>query len=220
VVILGTGHFIVRANSYNDRSYQAAAVGGAVTKTPPPMCARPLYARVKFSSNPLSGFGARNWGTGNLERAVFVGGSGPANRLASGEWFELYDGRYFKTDADIESYADVKGVAIQRIPGAVRVVLHGEWDQPAGAPLTNRERMQVSLELSNDKMTRSVDLVPDTFVNDPQHAMEYAVGKGTNDPEDDRAEIVSNLGQLKFVVNTNDDGAYMFYKNIDSDCKK
>lgn len=178
------------------------------TQTPTVDCDTPLYARVKFNSGP---FGARNWGTGNVEKQVYVGGSAETDKYLSGEWFPLYNGINPIIDAPIASYEDVPGLAVQRLADSVRIVLHGSWTQPAGAPLTNRERVQATLEFSDNMSSRSVYAIPTSQVSDTEHQVDFEPGHGTNHPQSDKIRLANNLSHFKFVVNTNDDGFYTNY---------
>lgn len=181
-------------------------------------CDAPIYARVNFTKDSS---GARNWGTGNVARNVFVGGNAEANQYDDGEWFMMYDGKNYKVDPDLtNTYEDVPGLAVQRLEGGVRIVLHGDWDQPEGKPLTNRERVQGSLEFSNDKKTRSTSVIPFAQVSDSLHPMDYKFGHTTNSPQDDRMKLKDNLSQFKMVATTNNDGFYTNYRvELPADCK-
>lgn len=221
ITIFISGRLIVRASYHpEDRTDQAAGVVLSTPASTNPECNKPIMARVKFSSNPMSGFGVRNWGTGNLARQIYVGGNAVSNLVAAGEWFKIYDGHNYIIDPDSGNYEAVKGLAVQRLNGAVRIVLHGSLEEPADNPLANRERVQASLEFSNDGgFKRSADIVPYSQVSDTQNPIDFVPGHGTNEPQDDRLEIVNNLSQFKLVVNTNDDGFYTYYHNINPACK-
>ncbi len=54
-------------------------------------CNGPIYARVKFSMNPNSNFGVRNWGTGDLSKKIYVGGNADSNMYAGSQWFKIYE---------------------------------------------------------------------------------------------------------------------------------
>lgn len=204
-----------------DRGGKAAAVGSLPASQKAESCDTPIYARIKFSNDPSSGFGIKNWGTGNLTKKVYVGGNTAADVYDSGEWFVLHDGTTFKDDADILAYENVDGLAVERSnEGAVRIVLHGSWTQPQGQMLTNRERVQASLEFSTDKKRRSATIVPLLQIGDKDNKVDFVAGKNTNHPEDDRMTIKNNLSQFKFVVTTNDDGFYTTYRHSKKDCVK
>lgn len=180
----------------------------------------PVYARIIFSNDPNSNWGVRNWGTGNLARKVYVGGNIPANEYESGEWFMIYDGTNYINDPDIAAYEDVAGLAVQRLDGQLRVVLHGTLTQPEGDKLANRERAQASIEFSNDMLTRSTNAVPTSQANDAANPYDYEVGYDTNHPKSDNVQIVDNLSQFKFVVTEGDDGFYTNYTHTQGeDCE-
>jgi hypothetical protein len=204
----------------------AAARGGVSAKdsriptTPTtPVCATPIYARIVFANGQN---GSRNWGTGNTSKNVYVGGSAATDKYTDGQWFMLTDGKTVKIDPDLtNTYEDVPGVAVQRLANAVRIVLHGDWDQPSGHPLTNVERNQGTLEFSTDGKTVSRTIVPVAIKSDPKHKVENGENHGdANTPGDDWIKIEGATSQFKFVVNTNNDGYYTSYKNTNTNCKK
>lgn len=196
---------------------------GEIPATQTPGCNAPIYAKVQLSRNPNSNFGVRNWGTGNLGRKIFVGGSAEANKFASGEWFQLYDGQNYKIDGNITAYEDVPGLAVQRGQGFVRLVLHGSWTEPDNNPLANRERAEAKIIFSNDMKSQSTMIVPSSVVSDAENVVEtqgaYANSNGTNHPQNDKILIDANQSYFKFVVTTNDDGYYTYYKNVNPACK-
>jgi hypothetical protein len=191
--------------------HKESGVAAAAATDPAASQACALYARIKFSNNPGTNFGVRNWGTGNLARKSYVGSNNDGSIYASGAWFPLYQNRHFIVDHPIDSYEDVKGLAVQRLNGAVRIVLHGSWEEPDGAPLTNRERATATLEFSENAKDRSTTVVPTSWVSDSEHQVDYEPGHGVNEPQDDQVKIVNNQVQFKMVVNTNDDGFYTYY---------
>lgn len=191
----------------------------------PVACNYPIYARVSFSRNPNSNFGVRNWGLGDLERKIFVGGSSDTNKYAGGKWFKIYDGQNAVIDHEITSYEDVKGLAVQRGDGWLRLVLHGTWTEPENDSLKNRERAEGTIQFSTDGKTVSSKVVPTRVVTDPEpgNVIEptgnYASSNNTNHPQNDKIDIVDKQSYFKFVVTTNDDGYYTYYKNVDPACK-
>lgn len=184
-------------------------------------CNAPVYARVVFTKNPNANFGVRNWGLGNLERKIFVGGSATADVYQSGEWFKISDGRTAIIDRPIDGYEDVKGLAVQRGDGWVRLVLHGSWEEPEGAILTNRERAEGAISFSTDRKTYSTMIVPVSVVNDEENKLETVGSSNTNHPQNDKISLRNgNRSHFKFVVTSNDDGYYTNYANVRADCKK
>lgn len=190
----------------------------------PVACNAPIYAKVQLSRNPNSNFGVRNWGTGNLGRKIFVGGSAEANKYASGDWFQLYDGQNFKIDGNISAYEDVPGLAVQRGQGFVRLVLHGSWTEPDNNPLANRERAEGKIIFSNDMKSQSSIVMASNVVSDTENVVEqqgsYASSGGTNHPQNDKMLIDAGQSYFKFVVTTNDDGYYTYYKINNPACGK
>lgn len=201
-----------------DKGGAAAIDGIPATQTAAESCDSPIYARIKFSNNPNASFGVRNWGTGNLKKAVYVGGNAETDKYGNGEWFVIHNGTDPKIDADILAYEDVEGVAVQRLADSVRVVLHGSWDQPTSG--YNKEKITASLEFSTDKKHRSQIITPYSLVSDTLNNIDFSPNHGVNDAQDDRMLIVNNQVNFKFVVTTNDDGFYAHYRNIKAGCEK
>lgn len=184
-------------------------------------CLAPVYARVKFSLNPNSNFGVRNWGTGDLAKKVFVGGGSDSNKYSNSQWFKIYDGGNPIIDQDIENYDNVKGLAVQRMDGAIRVALHGSWTEPDNNPLANRERAEGVVQFSHDGKNLSTMVLPTAIVGDTTvNQLDYSPNKGTNHPQDDRIMLHNNgtQGYFKMVVTTNDDGFYVHYA-LPAQCK-
>ncbi len=187
-------------------------------------CTSPIYARVVFSRNPNANFGVRNWGLGNLGRKIYVGGNTEADKYLSGAWFKISDGRNPIIDRDVSLYEDVPGLAVQRGDGWVRLVLHGSWEQPSDAPLTNRERAEGFISFSTDMKSTSAMIVPVSIANDEENDIEptgtYTSSNNTNHPQNDKMFMRNNQSYFKFVVTTNDDGYYTYYQNVKAECKK
>ncbi len=181
-------------------------------------CSLPIYARVVFNEGDK---GARNWGTGDTARQVYVGGNAETDKYTDGKWFMLYDGKNWKTDGNLtNTYENVPGLAIQRGAGFVRTVLHGDWDQPSGHPLTNVERNEGQLEFSTDGRTVSKTVIALSQKSDPKHKMESRHPSDENKPGDDWMKIADGVSKFKMVVNTNNDGFYTTYKiPTKEDCK-
>jgi hypothetical protein len=176
-----------------------------------PVLGLPVYARIKFSTDPNANFGVRNWGTGNLAKNIYVGGNTPADAYADGQWFMIYDGMNYVNDLDIAGYEDVPGLAVQRLNGQIRVVLHGSWTEPVGNDQANKERAQFTIQFSQDGSTVSPNVTPTSYTSDAANPLDFTAGKNTNDPQDDRVAIVGNSIQVKMVATTNDDGFYADY---------
>lgn len=200
------------------------ATDGRIETSQVEACNAPIYARVVFSRNPNANFGVRNWGLGDLGRKIFVGGSSDSDKYLSGAWFKLYDGQNYVIDRDIAGYEDVKGLAVQRGEGWVRLVLHGSWSEPDNEPLANRERAEGFISFSTDMKGTSAMIKPLSVVNDDENDIEptgtYASSNNTNNPQNDKMFIRNNQSYFKFVVTTNDDGYYTYYQNVRPDCKK
>jgi hypothetical protein len=206
VATTGSDGFYAAYN--NPNAENSNCVGETACEPQPGM---PVYARIKFATDPNSGFGVKNWGTGNLAKKIYVGGNTPADAYADGQWFMIYDGMNYVNDLDIAGYEDVPGLAVQRLNGKVRVVLHGSWTEPVGNDQANKERAQFTIQFSQDGSTVSPNVTPTSYTSDAANPLDFTAGKNTNDPQDDRVAIVGNSIQVKMVATTNDDGFYADY---------
>lgn len=196
-------------------------------------CPATLYARINFDSE-----GVKNWGTGKSAPNVYVGGNTPAHLYAGTEWFPLTnaDGSFIN-DADISSYRDVPGLAVQRMNGKVRVVLYGFNVDQFGRPI-GKEMITGSVELSSDQSTRLTNIWTkgNGFV-DPVDSYTRVHNVTTNDasnPMDSRGSFVGTIDQYSplfdnigisndlfnfyLVVDTESDGFYGEYNWSVEDC--
>ncbi len=210
----------------------------------PQVCTQgaPLYARVKINTNDATKW--RNWNGGNLNAATpfFVGGSNPAlhgmggNVYAANEWFPLTnaDGSFIN-DADIMAYKNVPGVAIQRMNGAIRVVLYGNHTDASGG----KELAAGSIELSTNASARYLGAwdkpngfydpisndpytgtrLHDATVNDPLNPMDsrgnFKAYINQYDPRFDNVGVNSDLFQFHLVATSGSDGFYARYNYDD-----
>lgn len=224
-LILSTGVNTAHAGFFDflKRDKGVAATGAALATQTTESCDSPIYARVVFSRNPNANFGVRNWGSGNLGRKIYVGGSAESNKYLSGQWFKIHDGQNPVLHPDIAAYEDVPGLAVQSGDGWVRVVLHGSWTQPEGASLTHRERAEGLVSFSTDMKGQSAMIVPSVALNDEDNDIEptgtYTSSNNTNHPQNDKIFVRNNQSYFKFVVTNNDDGFYTYYKNTNPACK-
>ena len=116
----------------------------------------------------------------------------------------VYDGTNYINDPAIESYEDVPGIALQRLNGQVRVVLHGS-DEPT--PL-HKETVAGNIEFFNANVTgQSED-------NSGNNKLE--------DGTDGLLDVISFSGDKSFFdlhVDEGDDGFYTSYTYVkDEDC--
>jgi hypothetical protein len=209
-----------------------------------------LYARINIPDNATKW---RSWGTGNIGTAgvknnpivpkMFVGGDNSAHHTDGGnvynafEWFPLTENGAFINDADIASYRDVPGLAVQRMNGKIRVVLYGFHESEA----VGKELASGSIELSTDMSTRLTNAwtkgngfsspevigynglnpvhennrIHDASVNDSENPMD---GRGSfkgninqYNPRFDNVRVFSNLFQFHLVATTGSDGFYAQY---------
>jgi len=106
-----------------------------------------VYARINITE-------VVNNGTGNFVSGIHLGSA--SNVLASGTWFPLYntDGSAIN-DPDIitSEYADVPGLAVQRINGEVRVYNYGWHDGTLLSGYPNNENIKGTIDFSGVSAT-------------------------------------------------------------------
>jgi uncharacterized membrane protein YgcG len=141
-----------------------------------------------------------NQGSGNVTNNIYLGSN--ANVIASGEWFMVYDGTNYINDPDITTYEDVPGLAVQRINGQVRVVLHG-----GNATEGDIEDISGNIEFFNGAVS--------SVSSDPSHPVE----DGTNGTHDDGVTYSGDKSFFDLEVNTGNDGFYTNYAyQLDETC--
>ncbi len=228
---LGTLLDDVKVNCVNENDEPEVCTQGA-----------PLYARVKI--NTLDATKWRNWNGGNLNAATpfFVGGNNPAQHGMGGnvymgnEWFPLTNGNgTFINDADIAGYSNVPGVAVQRMNGAIRVVLYGNHTDASGG----KELAAGSIELSTNASARLLGAwdkpngfydpisndpytgtrLHDATVNDLVNPMDsrgsFKAYINQYDPRFDNVGVNSDLFQFHLVATSGTDGFYARYNYDD-----
>jgi len=209
----------------------------------PEVCTQgaPLYARIHLKTADATKW--RNWNGGNLNAATpfFVGGTNPAlhgsggNVYMASEWFPLTnaDGSFITdtNNLDLAANSNVPGVAVQRMNGAIRVVLYGNHSDASGG----KELAAGSIELSTDASTRLLGAwdkpngfydpisndpytgtrLHDVTVNDAVNPMD---SRGTfkayinqYDPRFDNVGVNSDLFQFHLVATSGADGFYARY---------
>ncbi len=217
------------------------------TEGEPQVCTQgaPLYARIHLNTSDATKW--RNWNGGNLNAATpfFVGGTNPlphgsgGNVYMGSEWFPLTnaDGSFIvdTNNLDFAANSNVPGVAVQRINGAIRVVLYGNHTDLSGG----KELAAGSIELSTnasarllgawDKPNGFIDPISndpytgtrlhDATVNDAVNPMD---SRGTfkayinqYDPRFDNVRVISDLFQFHLVATSGSDGFYARYNYDD-----
>lgn len=137
---------------------------------------------------------------GNVTSDVYVGSN--SNDVADGEWFQLHNGTNYIIDPVIEGYEDVPGLAVQRLNGKIRVVLHGSYPPVSIYDPLYKEYISGSIELFNANPTAV-----------------YADTSGNNKLEDGTGGSVQDIigfsgDKVNFTVqvdNRGDDGFYADY---------
>lgn len=213
----------------------------------PQVCTQgaPLYARIHLNTSDATKW--RNWNGGNLNAATpfFVGGTNPlphglgGNVYMGSEWFPLTnaDGSFITDTNNLDSTvnSNVPGVAVQRINGAIRVVLYGNHSNASGG----KELAAGSIELSTNASARLLGAwdkpngfydpisndpytgtrLHDVTVNDAVNPMD---SRGTfkayinqYDPRFDNVGVNSDLFQFHLVATSGTDGFYARYNYDD-----
>ncbi len=144
-----------------------------------------------------------NYGSGDVTSNAYLGSSG--NMIAEGQWFMVFDGTNFINDADISTYEDVPGLAVQRMNGQVRIVLHGSGDS---AP-TYLETIDGSIEFFNGLVSAvSQDLSGNNMLED-----------GSGNSALDTVTLAGDHAYFDLQVDTNDDGFYVnYFYSLDEEC--
>ena len=211
----------------------------------PEVCTQgaPLYARIKLNTEDATKW--RNWNAGNLNAAtpVFVGGNDPSTNESGGdvydanEWFPLTnpDGTFIN-DLDISGYRNVPGLAVQRMNGAIRVVLYAGHEDGI-----SKELAAGSIELSKDMSVRltgawdkgngfndpfdTYTRIHDVTVNDPENPMDprgsFIGYINQYNPRFDNVRVIADLFQFHLVADSATDGFYARYNyddTVEVDC--
>jgi len=134
---------------------------------------------------------------------IYVGSK--TNIYASGEWFPVYKNGAFINDPDVESYEEVKGLAIQRKEGTVRAVL----DKGANSDFRHLDGY---IEFYN----ASIDAIRDDTDSDNKLEGTYTDGSGIggDNPGDDEIWINDEKSYFWLGVTTGDDGYYTDYSSL------
>lgn len=151
-------------------------------------------------------------GNSSYADKIYVGSS--SNVYNSGEWFPLSENGVFINDLDVLNYENINGLAVQRMAGEVRVVLHG------GNPTTNDiEHVRGHIEFLNANPTH---LLNDTFGDNTLENDAVFGGyndndgvKGINAGEDEVwLTNTDNYSHFWLTVNVADDGYYTQYESV------
>lgn len=145
-----------------------------------------------------------NLGDGDVTSDSYVGSD--SNVVADGEWFQLHNGTNYIIDPVIDGYEDVPGLAIQRMNGKVRVLLHGS-DQPAP---NYKEYIKGSVQFYNALVT---GVMSD---NSGNNMLEDGSGNSTLDS----ISYSGDTASFELQVDTADDAFYASYAfDGDDDCQ-
>lgn len=210
--------------------------GGTV---PPQVCTQgaPLYARIKTDLTNLNYYKSFGTAPSNTETPFFVGGTNPAlhgdggNVYMANEWFPLTnaDGTFIvdTNNLDLAANSNVPGVAVQRINGAIRVVVYGGHTLNGA----NKEYVSGSIELSTNASVRLIGAwdkangyadpvnvttrIHDATINDPMNPMEsrgsFVGAINSTNPRFDNMRMKDDLYQYQLIVDAGSDGLYARY---------
>ncbi len=165
----------------------------------------PIMARVIINNS----FSQNN---SSYEDKIYVGSA--TNIYEPGEWFPLYENGAFIEDTDILNYENVSGIAVQRIKGQVRLVVHGT--NPLAEDL---EHATGYIEFLN---ANPVHLLNDASGNNTLEK-DIVVG-GYNDTDGEKTHSAGqdevwltqddNYSHFWLTVNVADDGYYTTYVSV------
>ncbi|NUM25286.1 MAG: hypothetical protein HUU49_01520 [Candidatus Buchananbacteria bacterium] len=167
-------------------------------------CSDLVLARVNVDE-------VKNWGAGDMSSDVYLGSAG--NKIPAGTWFALYYSGAGITDADLSGYENVEGLAVQRLAGTVRAVVHGTGTN------NDKEHIHGNIEFYNATVTDQD--------NDPSNALPGANGledgfngTGTGQYNASNDEVwISDATHSNFWLTTTtaDDGFYSDWQIVE-DC--
>ncbi len=152
----------------------------------------------------------------NMTSDIYLGSD--SNIIPAGAWFPLYWQEAYYTDSDISGYEDVPGLAVQRLEGNVRAVLHGSLGS------ADIEHINGNIEFYNATVMHLRD--DKTGNNQLENDVEiggYNDSDGTKavQPGDDEVWVeTGDTSHSYFWLTTNiaDDGYYTDWDIIE-DCK-
>lgn len=157
-------------------------------------CSDLVLARVKVNN-------FSNVGAGSVTSDIYLGSA--TNILPNNTWFALYYNGAYINDADVATnpqYEDVPGLAVQRLDGKVRTILHGSLEQE------DREHVDGTIEFYNATATG--------YSSD--NSNDYP--KNNKLEDNDSVSVSGNSANFDLTINTADDGFYTDW-SIVNDCQ-
>ncbi len=150
-------------------------------------------------------------GNGDMTDNLYVGGNTP---IPNNVWFMVYWNGFYANDVDIAGYEDNPGLAVQRLKGSVRALMHGS------KTAADEEHVNGTISFwSWDNSVEAKVVLSDSYGNNKLEG-NYTDGSGlgkTNAVDD---EVSVDNGVAKFWLTTTvaDDGFYTKY-STPADCR-
>lgn len=152
----------------------------------------------------------QNWGNGDMTSNLFLGDA--SYIIPSNVWFAVYwNGSYF-LDADLASYEDVEGMAVQRLAGSLRTVMHGTTSS------IDKEHVSGNIEFYNATVgTQVSDNSNDYPGNNKLENGFDGTGVGQYNAGNDEVWVADGKSFYWLTTTTADDGYYTTWSIIE-DC--
>jgi len=170
-------------------------------------CNDKIFSRVNVPSD-----GIVNGTKGNMSSYVYLGSS--SNIIPAGKWFLVSSGGVAVVDADIAGYEDVSGLAVQRLNGSVRAVMHGSR---SGDYTTTLEHINGNIEFFNASVkTQTSDNSGNNALENPSDG----TGVGSYNQANDEIWVTSSdntKSNFWLTTTSEDDGFYSNYEST-NDC--
>lgn len=165
-------------------------------------CDDKIFARVNVN-------GILNGTSGDMTSYIYLGSA--TNIIPAGKWF-LVSGAF--ADSDIASYEDVSGLAVQRLNGSVRAVMHGSR---TGDSTVTLEHVNGNIEFFNANVTAQRSDTGNNILENPSDGTGVGSYVAGND------EVWVSAGDTTksnfwLTTTTEDDGFYSDY-GIINDCQ-
>jgi len=167
----------------------------------PNQCSDMVMARVNIDD-------VQNWGNGDMTNDIYLGSD--SNMIPAGAWFPLYFNGNYINDDPISGYEDVPGLAVQRLDGQVRVVMHGEGEGD------DKEHVDGNIEFYNASIAdiNSDDSGNNELENGFDNISKY---KANQDEVSSDGGYPDTHSYFWLTTTTADDGYYTDWEIID-DC--
>lgn len=154
----------------------------------------------------------KDGGVGDMTDGIFLGQG--ALPIPNDVWFRVFQNDVYDIDTDLASYEDVPGLAVQRLAGSLRTVMHGTATQ------ADEEHADGTIKFwSWDDSVEAEDIVSDTSDGAPgNNKLENPFNSTQGNPGDDEVSIEN--GEVLFWLSTDiaDDGFYTEY-STPIDCR-